>query len=145
MKKIFTILFVFLTGMTIAFISCQKRENNCLRYGCWIDDDTYRIKMSGVPNGKLTDREKRRKSSEYAAVLNAQFTILENFKAAVIESGKVPAYDISSQESIAAELEKYIKNGSIISTAYEDNDNANIIYEVKAKDLKMKLYKKAAK
>ena len=122
MKKKFFQPLIILTVIALIFISCQKRENDCLRTGCWIDDDTYRIKMAGVANNKLQDREKRRKSSEYAAVLNAQFTILENFKAAAIASGKVSAYDISSQEAAAAELEKYIKNGTIISTDYENND-----------------------
>ena len=51
----------------------------------WIDDDTFRIAAAGVPTKTLTNKVQRKEASKRAAILNAQYQVIEKFKGSKIE------------------------------------------------------------
>jgi len=104
----------------------------------WIDENTYRVEAEGDVNSKLTNKVQRRESSKIAAILNAQYQVLEKFKGSLIERAADMSDFESTGSAIAQEVLEYIKNGSVVSATWDEEDNCEIIYEVKAQGLKKK-------
>lgn len=107
----------------------------------WIDMDTYRVIAIGNPSPKFKDVEKRKASAKHAAILNAQYQILETFKGAKIEG----ATGIMSDEyyyslyNTQREIEDYVRGGQVIRETYDAEQNCEIMYEVRAKNLKKRV------
>jgi hypothetical protein len=120
----------------------EKKSGNCdireVKEG-WCDIDTFRVRATGVPSKKAKDPEDRKKSSRMAAVLNAQYYVLEKFKGAKLEGATGIMDTDFSGISVAKEIISYVKAGTIIAEKYDEEQNCEIVYEVRAKNLKKKL------
>ncbi|MCL2155084.1 MAG: hypothetical protein FWH53_05410 [Leptospirales bacterium] len=145
MKKLFLIGLTISIGIAFALTSCGGSkiggtvEGKTYKTEGWIDDDTYRIAAAGVPNSKLSNQVQRRESAKRAAILNAQYQVLEKFKGSSIEGAAGMSDFESSGIAIAQEVSGVVKGGSVVSATYDDDDNCEVIYEVKAKGLKKKV------
>ena len=145
MRKFFLIGLTISMGVAFALTSCGGSKiggtvsGKTYKAEGWIDDDTYRIAAAGVPNSKLSNKVQRRESSKRAAILNAQYQVLEKFKGSTIEGAAGMSDFESTGIAIAQEVGGVVKGGSVVSATYDDDDNCEIIYEVKAKGLKKKV------
>ena len=144
MKKYLLLAFIFAIAFT--FIACgggQKKLGGTVKGKTyvtegWIDDNTYRIAAAGAPKRDLENRVQRRESSRRAAILNAQYQVLEKFKGARLEGASGMSDFEMTGMAVAQEVEGHIKNGSVRTATWDDEDNCEVIYEVKAKDLRKK-------
>jgi hypothetical protein len=145
MKKLFLIGLAISMGLVFALTSCGGSkiggtvEGKTYKTEGWIDEDTYRIAAAGVPNSKLSNKVQRRESAKRAAILNAQYQVLEKFKGSTIEGAAGMSDFESTGIAIAQEVNGVVKGGSVTQATYDDDDNCEIIYEVKAKGLKKKV------
>jgi len=147
MKKLFLIVLTISMGLVFTLTSCSSKgnklggtvEGETYKTEQWVDKDTYRIAAAGVSNSKLTNKIQRRESAKRAAILNAQYQVLEKFKGSTIEGAAGMSNFESTGIAIAQEVSGYVKGGSVVKATYDDEDNCEIIYEVKAKDLKKKV------
>jgi len=105
----------------------------------WIDEDTYRIAAAGVPNQSLTNKIQRRESAKRAAILNAQYQVLEKFKGSKIEGASGVSDFASTGTAIAQEVKGMVRGGSVVKATFDEEDNCEVIYEVFARGLKNKV------
>lgn len=116
--------------------SCDLKE---LKEG-WCDENTFWIHAKGMARKKFTDPEERKKISRAAAILNGQDQVFEEFKKLQIIVATGGGDDNSLGTSVAAELAYTVKNkGTVIAERYDEQQNCEIIYEIKSKDLKKKI------
>ena len=145
MKKLFLIGLTISMGLAFAFTSCGGGkiggtvEGETFKNEKWVDDNTYQLAAAGVPNSKLTNKIQRQESAKRAAILNAQYQILEKFKGSSIEGAAGMSDFESTGIAIAQEVSGYVKGGSVVKATYDEEQNCEIIYEVKAKGLKKKV------
>lgn len=138
-KKIMLgLLIMSLTAPAATVVSCKSgssiSQNVWMTEG-WVDRDTYRIISFGAPGKGTTDPGEIKERARKNAVLNAHYTIIERFKGSRIEScGGIIDYDYL--DSLIRELLPVIKNGKIIAERYDENLNCEIVYEIKAKNLR---------
>jgi len=142
MKKLF--VFGLLVVSLVAFTSCGGKiggqvEGESYKTEGWVDDNTYRIAAAGVPTRTLTNKVARRESSKRAAILNAQYQVLEKFKGSKIEGAAGMSNFEMTGMAVAQEVQGVVKGGSVVKATYDAEDNCEIIYEVKAKGLKKKV------
>lgn len=146
MKRLIGLTIVFLMGLLISLTACSSSSNiggtvegNSYTVEGWVDDDTYRLSAAGVPKSSLTNSVARRESAQRAAILNAQYKVLEKFKGSTIEGAAGMSDFETTGIAIAQEINGVIKGGSVKKVTYDDEDNCEIIYEVKSKGLKKKV------
>ncbi len=143
MKKLFAMALVLSIGLV--FTACGggkiggQVEGEKFKTESWVDDNTYRLASAGVANSKLKNKVQRRESAKRAAILNAQYQVLEKFKGSKIEGAAGMSDFESTGIAIAQEIQGTVKGGSVVSATYDEEDNCEIIYEVKAKGLKKKV------
>jgi len=143
MKKL--VVMTLALGLLFAFTSCGgggiggQVQGEKFKTEGWIDNDTYRLAAAGVPKSTLKNKVQRRESAKRAAILNAQYQVLEKFKGSKIEGAAGMSDFESTGIAIAQEVSGMVKGGSVQSVTYDEEDNAEIIYEVKAKNLKNKV------
>ena len=145
MKKLLLVSLIFSIGLVFTFTSCGGKkiggtvEGQTYKTEGWVNDDTYRISAAGVAKQSLKNKVARRESARRAAILNAQYQVLEKFKGSRIEGAAGMADFEMTGIAIAQEIQGTVKGGSVTSVTYDEEDNAEIIYEVKAKGLKKKV------
>ncbi len=146
MKKLLFVSLLFSIGLVFTFTSCAGGgkiggtvEGKSYKTEGWVNDDTYRISAAGVAKQTLKNKVARRESAKRAAMLNAQYQVLEKFKGSAIEGAAGMSDFEMTGIAIAQEIQGTVKGGSVTSVTYDDEDNAEIIYEVKAKGLKKKV------
>lgn len=143
MKKLF--LMTLVLAMGLVFTSCGGGkiggtvQGDTFKGEKWVDDNTFQLAASGVANSKLKNKVQRRESAKRAAILNAQYQVLEKFKGSKIEGAAGMSDFESTGIAIAQEIQGVVKGGSVKSFTYDEEDNCEIIYEVKAKGLKKKV------
>ena len=147
MKKLFVIGLVISMGLVFTFTSCGggKKgiggtvQGETFKSEQWVDENTYRLAAAGAPKSDETNRIKRQQSAKRAAILSAQYLVLEKFKGSSIEGAAGMSNFESSGIAIAQEVSGIVKGGSVVQETYDEEDNCEIIYEVKAKGLKKKV------
>jgi len=145
MKKLFLIGLAMSMGIVFTFTSCGGNkiggtvDGKSYKTEGWIDDDTFRIAASGAANSKLTNQVARRESSKQAAKMNAQYQVLGKMKGATIEGAAGMSDFESTGIAVSEEVNGVLKGGSVIEAKWDDDDNCEIIYEVKSKGLKKKV------
>jgi hypothetical protein len=117
------------------FGSCDIRE---VKEG-WCDIDTFRVRVTGIPSKKAKNPEDRKKSSRMAAVLLAQYQVLDKFKGTKLEGATGIMDTYFPGVAVAKEIISYVKGGTIIAERYDEEQNCEIVYEVRAKNLKKKI------
>ncbi len=145
MKKLLSIAAVLSISVIIAMTGCSSGqlggtvEGESYTTEGWIDDNTYRIAATGAPKSTLSNRIQRQESAKRAAILNAQYQILEKFKGSKLEGASgMNDFEISGM-AVAQEVQGTIKGGSVTKVTYDEEQNCEIIYEIKAKGLKNKV------
>lgn len=143
MKKLFAMALILSLGLGFTACGGSKIGGNVqgetFKNESWVDENTYRLAAAGVANSKLKNKVQRRESAKRAAILNAQYQILEKFKGSKIEGAAGMSDFESTGIAIAQEIQGVVKGGSVMSATYDEEDNCEIIYEVKAKGLKKKV------
>ena len=143
MKKLFVMALVLSMGLVFTACGGSKIGGNVqgetFKNESWVDDNTYRLAAAGVANSKLKNKVQRRESAKRAAILNAQYQVLEKFKGSKIEGAAGMSDFENTGIAIAQEISGVVKGGSVMSATYDEEDNCEIIYEVKAKGLKKKV------
>ncbi len=145
MKKLFAMALVLSMGLVFTFTSCGGSkiggnvQGETFKNENWVDENTYRLAAAGVANSKLKNKVARRESAKRAAILNAQYQVLEKFKGSKIEGAAGMSDFENTGIAIAQEIQGVVKGGSVMSATYDEEDNCEIIYEVKAKGLKKKV------
>lgn len=143
MKKIFFIVLIISVGVLVAFTSCSSKiggtvEGETFTTEGWVDNDTFRIAAAGVPTKTLTNIVQRKESAKRAAILNAQYQVIEKFKGSKIEGASGMENFEMTGIAIAQELKAVSKGGSVKKVTYDEEQNCEIVYEVRAKGLKKK-------
>ena len=144
MNRSLTLKLFFMVAFLIPLFSCGggiggQVEGDSYQTEGWIDDDTYRLAAAGVPNKSLSNKVQRRESSKRAAILNAQYQVLEKFKGSKIEGASGVSDFESSGMAIAQEVKGVVKGGSVVKATFDEEDNCEVIYEVYARGLKNKV------
>jgi hypothetical protein len=144
MKKTLAIGILILAAAVFQFTSCSQKIGGTVQGDTfvtegWIDNDTFRLAAAGVPTRTLTNKIARQESAKRAAILNAQYQVIEKFKGSKIEGAAGMHNFEMTGIAIAQELKAVVKGGSVKKVTYDAEDNCEIIYEVKAKDLKKKV------
>jgi len=145
MRKNLVFAIAISAGILIALTSCGGPKIGGTVQGetftteGWVDDDTFRIAAAGIPKKEMTNKVQRREASKRAAILNAQYQVIEKFKGSKIEGASGMENFEMTGIAIAQELRAVTKGGSVQKVTYDDEDNCEVIYEVKAKGLKKKV------
>jgi hypothetical protein len=145
MKKLFIFALILTAGIVFTLTSCASQklggtvEGETFKTEGWIDDDTYQIATAGVATKTLTNIVQRKQSAQRAAILNAQFQVIEKFKGSSIKGVSGMENYESTGIAVAQELQAITKGGSVKSVKWDDEQNCEIIYEVHAKGLKKKV------
>jgi hypothetical protein len=103
----------------------------------WIDRDTFQVISLGVPSMKAQGKEKRRASARSAALIMAQQTMIEKFYGYSLQAGGI--VHNPSKKDFHKEFAGVIKDGSIIKEIYDDDDNCEILYQIRSTGLKKRL------
>jgi hypothetical protein len=136
--RIVTLVILFLVSALIGGIlsSCGKSSHIRER---WVDNDTYRIRSRGVPPIEETNIIRRKTASKRVALLNAQYLIIEKYGPKTSIEGEGVSNTANDDSVIYYEFKVIIKGGEIIKLVYDKEQNCEIIYEIKGKNLKKKI------
>ena len=143
MKKamVMTALFAFVAG----FVACGggslggQVKGESFKTEGWVDNDTYHSTATGAPKEGLKNKVQRRGTAKEAAVLMAQSHIIEKFKGAKVEGAAGVSDYASTGYAASKEFAGVVKGGSVIKETYDEDDNCEVIYEIKSKGLKKQL------
>ena len=142
MKKamVMTALFAFVAG----FVACGgglggQVKGDSFKTEGWVDNDTYHSTATGVPKEGLKNKVQRRGTAKEAAVLMAQSHIIEKFKGARVEGAAGVSDYASTGYAASKEFAGVVKGGSVIKETYDEDDNCEVVYEIKSKGLKKQL------
>ncbi|MCP4136241.1 MAG: hypothetical protein GY754_35050 [bacterium] len=141
-----SLVFCLIIIMGIAFsIACGGKKiggqvkGESFKTEGWVDKNTYRLASSAMATRTITNKVARRESAKRAAILNAQYQILEKFKGSTIEGAAgMSSFEMTGM-AVAQEVKGTVKGGSVRKVTYDEEDNCEIIYEVKGKNLKGKV------
>jgi hypothetical protein len=146
MKKILIFALVLFAGSLIALSSCSSTgkiggtvEGDTYKTEGWVDDDTFRIAASCAAMKTLENVVQRKESAKRCATLNAEYQIIEKFVGSKIEGAAgMKNFELTGM-AVSQELKAVVKGGSVRNVTYDAEQNAEVIYEVKAKGLKQKV------
>jgi hypothetical protein len=145
MKKIVSFTVIFSMAAFFVFTACGGGkiggtvEGESFVSEGWIDDNTYRLTGVGVPMRGYTGKTQRRQTARRAAILSAQYSVLEKFTGGRLEGAAGMKDFESTGTAVAQEVAGVIKGGSVVKETYNEEDDCEVIYEVKAKGLKKKV------
>ena len=137
MKKI--IVFSLILLVSLSFIACSSQKYKKYSEG-WIDDNTYRVKVIGIPRARLAEQHLRRATSKEYALIMAQKKILNSFFEARIGTECAACHYGPIRKAISKEFSSLVRSGSIIHETYDKDDNCEIVYELKSEGLKNQVY-----
>ncbi|MGL4370040.1 MAG: hypothetical protein ACRCUT_10280 [Spirochaetota bacterium] len=143
MKKVTVMmaLFAFVAG----FVACGSGgiggqvKGESFKTEGWMDNDTYRTTATGVSKEGLKNKVQRRGTAREAAVLVAQSHVIEKFKGAKVEGATGVSDYASTGFAASKEFAGIVKGGSVIKETYDEEDNCEVVYEIKSKGLKKQL------
>lgn len=143
MKKLIVLsLFIFvscfLTTQQGPQLSEQISGKSFVSEG-WADDDTFRVIAVGIPKAGLENKMKRKITSREAALTMAQRNILNRFRGASITSKSEINEGETGSLKVTRELKGVITGGHIIKETYDEEDNCEIIYEIRSTGLKKRI------
>ncbi|MCL2025983.1 MAG: hypothetical protein FWG92_04170 [Leptospirales bacterium] len=141
MKKIGGLIIVFSIAV-LAFAACGSSKiggtvkGETFKSEGWVDDNTYRTTGVGVASPQYTNKVQRRQTARRAAIISAQYQVLEKFTGAKVE-GAAGMQDFQlTGIAVAQEVQGAIRGGSVVSETYDDQENCEVIYQVQARGLR---------
>ena len=148
MKKLQIFTLILIMGIAASFSSCKTGNpggtlgdegTETYRTEVWVDANTYRLAASAMATRTITNKIARRESAKRAAILNAQYQVLEKFTGSKIEGAAGMSNFEMTGMAVAQEVQGIIKGGSVVKVTYDKEDNCEVIYEVKGKKLKKRV------
>lgn len=143
MKRIFSLLAVF--TLLVAYTACgggsmggQVQGESFVTEG-WIGDDIFRVTATGVPKEGLTNEVQKKGTAKEAALIMAQKRIIEKFVGARLEGAAGAADYASTGIAVSKEFGGLVKGGTIVKTTYDEDCNAEIVYQIENKGLKKRV------
>lgn len=145
MKKLVLFGLVLVTCSIMLFISCASGgiggsiKGETTKTEGWIDEDTFRVSAKASAPDRFTKKIQRENAATDAATILAQCKIIEKFVGAQVK-GVTGVHDFeNSGQAAAKEISAMIAGGSVLSQTCDDEQNCEVVYEVKAKGLKKKV------
>jgi hypothetical protein len=105
----------------------------------WVDENTYRTTSTSAPKEGLKNKVQRRGTARESAVIIAQSHIIEKFKGAKVEGASGTSDYASTGFAASKEFAGIVKGGSVVKETYDEEDNVEVVYEIKGKNLKKQL------
>jgi len=145
MKKSLIFALIFTIGVAFTLTSCTGGslggtiEGKSYKTEGWIDDNTFRTIGMGAPAKDETDPFVRKAMSKEAATIDAQVKIIEKFTGAKVQGAAGVKNFRLTGFAAAKEIEGAIKGGSVYKVKWDEGQNCEVVYEVKAKGLKKKV------
>lgn len=102
----------------------------------WTDNDTFLINATGASTKKVADPEKQKEEARRAAILFAQYRIVDTFKGYILEGATGIMADEPYFKASLATLKQLAKEGKIVAEKYDDEGNCEILYELKKNGLR---------
>jgi hypothetical protein len=144
MKKLTILALVVCAGLVVAITACKSEklggtvEGESVLTEGWVDDNTFRIAAAGVPKKNITNIIQRKETAKRAATLNAMYQIIEKFCGSKIEGAAgMEDYELTGI-AVSQELKATLRAGSVKKSTWDEEQNCEVIYEVKATGLKKK-------
>ena len=144
MRKVGAFVVIFSIAL-LAFAACGGGtiggtvEGQSYTSEGWLDDNTYRTTGVGVPKKGYTNKVQRRQTAKRAAIIAAQYAVLEKFTGSKVE-GAAGMQDFElTGIAVAQEVQGVIRGGSVVKETFDDEDNCEVIYQVQAKGLKKRV------
>ncbi len=143
MKKL-----VVLSALVLAFavvISCGPKspggsvKGKSYKVGVWVDDDTFRMVGMGIPMEGSTNVVQRKRTAQEAAELDAQYRILQKFLGAKVVGASGMKNFQHTGTAVAKEAAGHIRGGNTFSVTWDDQQNCEVVYEVKSPGLKKRV------
>lgn len=147
MKKIFLSLLVIALAGSLS--SCkssmggQVKGESFVTEG-WVSDDIFRVTATGVPKEGLTNEVQKKGTAQEAALIMAQKRIIEKFVGARLEGAAGAADYASTGVAVSKEFGGIVKGGTIVKTTYDEDCNAEIVYQIESKGLKKRVLDSAS-
>lgn len=133
-QALVTLPLIVLTLVLCSSCSTHKQKTDPAQATTgWVDDHTFIMNAIGKPVRKYTGLKERQDSARRAAVINVHFKILKKFKKM---SEKSHAETPGARNAQAAKISSIIKNGKIVTEHFDKNDNCEIMYRIRHKNLK---------
>ncbi len=133
-----------LIAFAFALVSCGDNiggqvKGESFKTEGWVDDNTYRTTSTSAPKEGLKNKVQRRGTARESAVIIAQSHIIEKFKGAKVEGAAGTSDYASTGFAASKEFSGIVKGGSVMKETYDEDDNVEIVYEIKSKGLKKQL------
>jgi len=143
MKRIFCMVVVL--AVMVVYTACgsgsmggQVKGDSFVSEG-WVGDDIFRVTSTGVPKEGLTNEIQKKGTAQEAALIMAQKRIIEKFVGAKLEGAAGAADYASTGIAVSKEFGGMVKGGTIVKTTYDEDCNAEIIYQIESKGLKKRV------
>ena len=144
MKKSITHALVLVSILCLILNSCSSGDKmgtmsgKSYRTQGWIDENTFRIAARGAYPKDEENEIVKQEMAKRAAIINAQFQVLEKFTGSKIEGASGMKNFRITGIAVSQEVAGVIKGGSVYKETY-NNYGCEVIFEVKAKGLKNKV------
>ena len=104
----------------------------------WCGNDTYRVFRVGVPPSKEANLKIRKEKSRRAAVIMAQYNIIEKFMGYRIEAGGIIAddNDVNNIKKDRERLKKLFFSGKVIAEEWDSDLNCTVIFQIQKAGLR---------
>jgi uncharacterized membrane-anchored protein len=116
----------------------KDNEKNFVTDG-WVSPDIYRVTAIGVPREGLKSKMQRRRTAHEAAKIMAEKRIIEKFVGARLEEAVGMADYASTGKLVLREFGSLVKDGIIVKSTFDEDDNCEIIYQVERNNLRNKV------
>ena len=129
----------------VALVSCGagnlggQVKGEAFKTEGWVDADTYRTIGTSAPKEGLKNKVQRRGTARESAVLVAQAHVIEKFKGAKVEGAAGTSDYASTGFAASKEFQGVVKGGSVVKETYDEDDNCEVVYEIKSKGLQKQL------
>jgi len=148
MKRILVLWIAIALVLPVALTSCaggKKRsglggqvEGESFVTEGWDGDNIYRTTATGSPGAKFKEKSAviQKNAAKEAARLLAVNNVLKKFKGEKIEAASGMANFETTGIAVSSEVEGFVRGGSIIKETYNEEYDCEIVYEVRAQNLK---------
>ncbi len=143
MKRIFslTVILIVMAGL----VACGSGkmggeiEGDSFVTEGWVTPNIFRVTATGVPKEGIINDVQKKGTAKEAALIMAQKRIVEKFVGARLEGAAGAADYASTGIAVSKEFGGLVKGGTIVKTTYDEDCNAEIVYQIENKGLKKRV------